>query len=98
MVGPPGSGKTMLARRLPTILPRMSLDEAPETTKIHSVAGTLPLGESVAARPPFRPPPHTISDAGRTGGGVTPGTGADALGPGGGVVTQQLLAPFKVRL
>src|SRR5207237_250510 len=67
MVGPPGSGKTMLARRLPTILPRMSLDEALETTKIHSVAGTLPLGESLVARRPFRAPHHTISDAGLFG-------------------------------
>src|SRR6266699_293315 len=67
MVGPPGSGKTMLARRLPTILPKMSLDEALETTKIHSVAGTLPLGESLVARRPFRAPHHTISDAGLIG-------------------------------
>src|SRR2546426_10723159 len=49
MIGPPGSGKTMLARRLPTILPQMSLDEALETTKIHSVAGVLPVGESLVA-------------------------------------------------
>ena len=54
----------MLARRLPTILPRMSLDEALETTKIHSVAGTLPLGESLVARRPFRAPHHTISVSG----------------------------------
>src|SRR5437762_1535899 len=59
MIGPPGSGKTMLARRLPTILPQMSLDEALETTKIHSVAGVLPVGESLVARRPFRAPPAT---------------------------------------
>src|SRR5881394_3130290 len=64
MIGPPGSGKTMLARRLPTVLPKMSLDEALETTKIHSVAGVLALGESLVARRPFRAPHHTISDAG----------------------------------
>src|SRR5256886_6153259 len=72
MIGPPGSGKTMLARRLPTILPRMSLDEALETTKIHSVAGVLPVGESLVARRPFRAPHHTISDAGLIGGGSYP--------------------------
>ena len=70
MIGPPGSGKTMLARRLPTILPKMSLDEALETTKIHSVAGVLPLGESLVARRPFRAPHHTISDAGLIGGEI----------------------------
>src|SRR3989442_12285922 len=75
MVGPPGSGKTMLARRLPTILPKMSLDEALETTKIHSVAGVLPLGESLVARRPFRAPHHTISDAGLIGGGSYPPPG-----------------------
>jgi len=70
MIGPPGSGKTMLARRLPTILPKIGLDEALETTKIHSVAGVLPLGESLVARRPFRAPHHTISDAGLFGGGL----------------------------
>src|SRR5207245_11785620 len=70
MVGPPGSGNTTLARRLPTILPKMSLDEALETTKIHSVAGVLPFGESLVARRPFRAPHHTISDGGLLGGGA----------------------------
>ena len=69
MVGPPGSGKTMLARRLPSILPAMSLAEALETTKIHSVAGMLRAGESLIAVRPFRAPHHTISDAGLVGGG-----------------------------
>src|SRR2546428_647998 len=83
MVGPPGSGKTMLARRLPTILPKTSLDEALETTKIHSVAGVLPLGESLVARRPFRAPHHTISDAGLIGGGTFPRPGGVSLAHGG---------------
>src|SRR3989454_12487877 len=84
MIGPPGSGKTMLARRLPTILPQMSLDEALETTKIHSVAGVLPVGESLVARRPFRAPHHTISGAGVIGGGSYPRPGGGGLAPGGG--------------
>jgi magnesium chelatase family protein len=79
MVGPPGSGKTMLARRLPTILPAMSLAEALETTKIHSVAGILPPGESLIATRPFRAPHHTISDAGLIGGGSYPRPGEVSL-------------------
>src|SRR5690242_1098272 len=69
----------MLARRLPTILPRMSLEEALETTKIHSVAGVLALGESLVARRPFRAPHHTISDAGMIGGGLVPRPGEVSL-------------------
>ncbi|HUP48275.1 MAG TPA: YifB family Mg chelatase-like AAA ATPase, partial [Thermoanaerobaculia bacterium] len=68
--GPPGSGKTMLARRLATILPRLSLDESIVTTKIHSVAGTLPAGSGLLSRRPFRAPHHTISTAGLAGGGT----------------------------
>jgi len=79
MVGPPGSGKTMLARRLPSILPAMSLAEALETTKIHSVAGLLPVGESLIATRPFRAPHHTISDAGLIGGGSYPRPGEVSL-------------------
>jgi len=90
MVGPPGSGKTMLARRLPTILPRMSLEEALETTKIHSVAGVLAPGESLVARRPFRAPHHTISDAGLIGGGSYPRPGEVSLAHGGVLFLDEL--------
>ncbi len=83
MVGPPGSGKTMLARRLPTILPRMTLEEALETTKIHSVAGLLPGDQGLVAVRPFRSPHHTISDAGLIGGGAVPRPGEVSLAHNG---------------
>jgi magnesium chelatase family protein len=70
MVGSPGSGKTMLAKRIPGILPPLTLDEALETTKIHSVTGILPAGEALVTQRPFRAPHHTISDAALVGGGV----------------------------
>jgi magnesium chelatase family protein len=79
MVGPPGSGKTMLARRLPSILPPLTLEEALETTKIHSVAGMLGPGQALIATRPFRSPHHTISDAGLIGGGTTPRPGEVSL-------------------
>lgn len=79
MVGPPGSGKTMLTRRLPTILPEMTLAECLESTKIYSVAGLLEPRERVVARRPFRSPHHTISDAGLIGGGVIPRPGEVSL-------------------
>jgi len=72
MIGPPGSGKTMLIRRLPTILPGIQLEEALETTKIHSVSGLLPANKALIATRPFRSPHHTISDAGLIGGGQYP--------------------------
>ena len=79
VIGPPGTGKTMLARRLPGILPPMTLDEALETTKIHSIAGTLPSHQALVATRPFRAPHHTISDAGLLGGGAHPVPGEVSL-------------------
>jgi magnesium chelatase family protein len=79
MLGPPGSGKTMLARRLPSILPDLTLDEALETTKIHSVAGLLEPNTPLLATRPFRSPHHTISDAGLIGGGSYPRPGEVSL-------------------
>ncbi len=79
MIGPPGSGKTMLAKRLPTILPAMSLEEALETTKIHSVAGLLPANQALVATRPFRSPHHTVSDAALVGGGRYPRPGEVSL-------------------
>ncbi|MGZ8495710.1 MAG: YifB family Mg chelatase-like AAA ATPase, partial [Candidatus Binatia bacterium] len=82
LVGPPGSGKTMLAKRLPTILPDLTLTEALETTKIHSVMGTLG-GQAIIATRPFRSPHHTISDAGLVGGGTVPKPGEVSLAHNG---------------
>ncbi len=90
MIGPPGAGKTMLARRLPTILPSMGLEEALETTKIHSVAGTLPTGQSLLTQRPFRSPHHTISDAGLIGGGSSPRPGEVSLAHGGVLFLDEL--------
>lgn len=70
MIGPPGSGKTMLAKRIPTILPPLNLEESLETTKIHSVAGILPKDQALVSIRPFRSPHHTISDAALVGGGM----------------------------
>ena len=79
MIGPPGTGKTMLAKRIPSILPLMSLDEALETTRIHSIAGTLPPRQALVVRRPFRSPHHTVSDAGLLGGGAHPMPGEVSL-------------------
>jgi magnesium chelatase family protein len=79
MIGPPGSGKTMLAKRLPGILPDMSLDESIETTKIHSIAGLTQARESLIAERPFRSPHHTISNVAMIGGGTIPKPGEVSL-------------------
>ena len=79
MVGPPGTGKTMLARRIASVLPPMALEEALEATKIHSIAGTLKSHQALIATRPFRAPHHTISDAGLLGGGAHPLPGEVSL-------------------
>src|SRR5262249_29159254 len=79
MSGPPGSGKTMLARRLPTILPPLTPSESVETTRIYSAIGLLPADEGLLSVRPFRSPHHTVSDAGLVGGGSTPTPGEISL-------------------
>ncbi len=72
MIGPPGAGKTMLAKRLRTIIPTLNLEEALETTKIHSVAGKIDKESALITKRPFRSPHHTISDVALVGGGDMP--------------------------
>jgi magnesium chelatase family protein len=94
MVGPPGSGKTMLAKRIASILPGMSFEEALETTKIHSVMGLLEANQALVTRKPFRAPHHTISDAGLIGGGTFPKPGEVSLSHHG-VLFLDELTEFK---
>ncbi len=90
LIGPPGAGKTMLARRLPTIIPPLSLNESLETTKIHSVAGVLDPNKALITTRPFRAPHHTISDVALVGGGSNPNPGEISLAHNGVLFLDEL--------
>jgi magnesium chelatase family protein len=90
MLGPPGSGKTMLAKRIPSVLPQLSAIESIETTRIYSATGRLPAGQALLARRPFRSPHHTISEAGLVGGGSVPTPGEISMSHNGVLFLDEL--------
>ena len=90
MIGPPGSGKTMIAKRIPSILPKLSMDESLETTKIQSIIGILPSDTPLIVTRPYRSPHHTISDAGLIGGGTVPRPGEVSLAHNGVLFLDEL--------